>query len=71
MNCLPAPLVEQVLSKQVLSKQVLSLIFSKNLAVIITLEWTTKAFTAKVSIIYILKSKTKQMTRDVATETYW
>ena len=51
-----APLVEQVLSKQVFS-----FIFSKTLAVIITLEWTTKAFTAKVSSIYILKSKLKQI----------
>ena len=37
-----APLVEQVLSKQVFS-------------FIITLEWTTKAFTAKVNFIYILR----------------
>ena len=46
------------LGKQVLSKQVFSFIFSKNLAVTITLEWATKAFTANVSFIYILKSKT-------------
>ena len=61
-----APLVEQVLSKQVFS-----FIFSKNLAVIITLEWTTKAFSAKVNFIYILKSKTNMVccffhsTRDI------
>ena len=50
-----------LLVEQVLSKQVFLFIFSKNVAVIITPEWIRKGFTAKVSFIYILKSKTNMV----------